>query len=342
MEQLFYQEREIFEEVDLCRKDGLLNRESIGWARNSVINCNLSGRWLRKKKWNYWYIMGSDCLFSVTVSNIDYAGMVFAYFYDRKTRRFIEKTVMTPFGIGCKMPCQVNKTVTFENSLLKVKILSEGTDTHIFFEDTDFKKEKIFGEFVIKPYNGQETLNVVIPWNERTFQFTSKQIGLPVEGTLTLGDKTYFFNSKDSFACLDFGRGVWPYKVNWNWASGCGKFNGRSVAVNLGAKWTDGTGMTENALFIDGKCIKLSENAVFEYDKNNFMKDWNLKTTISDRVNLVFSPEYERVAKSKMLFLESEVHQMIGVFNGYVKDETGQKISVENMSGCSEEHFGKW
>ena len=87
-----YIEKEILEPVDLCTSTGELNSDSIGWSRKELFNCNLSGRWLRKKKWNYWCTTSDDCLFSVTISNLDYAGMAFIYFLDFKTQKFIEKT----------------------------------------------------------------------------------------------------------------------------------------------------------------------------------------------------------------------------------------------------------
>lgn len=84
----FYKEKEIHDSVNLCTSDGKLHSDSIGWSRKLVFNCNLSGHRLRKKKWNYWCITNNECLFSVTISNIDYAGMIFAYFLDFKTKNF--------------------------------------------------------------------------------------------------------------------------------------------------------------------------------------------------------------------------------------------------------------
>ena len=46
------------------------------------------------------------------------------------------------------------------------------------------------------------------------------------------------------------------------------------------------------------------------------MKPWVLKTKDIPAVNLTFTPVYERVAKTDLAILKSEVHQMIGHFNG--------------------------
>ena len=35
--------------------------------------------------------------------------------------------------------------------------------------------------------------------------------------------------SKDSYALLDWGRGVWTYKNTWYWSAGMGKINGKKL-----------------------------------------------------------------------------------------------------------------
>ena len=335
-------EKEIMGKINLCHEDGRLNCESVGWSRDTVYNCNLKGSNLRKKKWNYWCAISPECLISYTISNIDYAGVVFAYFLDFKTKKYIEKTVMTPFGKGCTMPSKVHETVAFKNEKMDMEFIAEGNDTHIISSSKDFNGENMSADFVVKFPEGHETLNVVIPWNERVFQFTSKQEGLPVEGKLTVGDTTYKFEKNNTFACLDYGRGIWPYKVFWNWANAAGIVDGHTIGFNLGAKWTDGTGMTENATIVDGRLLKLSENVIYEYDKNNLMKPWTIKTEITDRVNLRFDPIYERIAKTNFLIVKSEIHQMVGYFSGEIQGEGGEKIKFSKILGCAEDHFGKW
>ena len=43
--------------------------------------------------------------------------------------------------------------------------------------------------------------------------------------------------------------------------------DGRTVGSNLGAGWTDGTGMNENGLCVDGRLTKISEDVKFDYDR---------------------------------------------------------------------------
>ncbi len=336
-----YFEREIIEKTDLCKNNGELNKECVGWARSPVINCNLKGSWLRKKKWNYWCIMSEDCLFSATISNIDYVGMVFVYFLDYKTKKFIEKTIMTPFGSGCSMPDGVHDTVCFKNTQIEIALLHTGAETHLIVRSDDFGGEKLHADILVHYDEGYETLNVVIPWNKRTFQFTSKHEGMLASGTIEVGARTYNL-ATETYGCLDFGRGIWPYKVRWNWANISGQSNGRRIGVNLGGQWTDNTGMNENAVVVDGKLSKISVDMIFEYDKNNLMMPWKIKDAERNWVDLVMTPFYERVAKSNLGIIVSEVHQMIGRFSGRIKTADGSFIEIDNLLGTIEDHFGKW
>lgn len=337
-----YNEKEIHEYVNLCDYKGKIDDKSIGWSRNPVFNCNLTGKWLRKKKWNYWCITNNECLFSVTITNLDYMGMVFVYFLDFKTQKYVEKTIMTPFARGYSMPKTVQETVTFKNSKIQLYFIGGEKCTQIVAKCNDFMGELMEANFKVVYPEGHETLNVVVPFDKNSFQFTSKHESLPVDGMLKVGEKEYSFKPQNTFACLDFGRGIWPYRVNWNWANASGMVKGRRIGLNLGAKWTDGTGMTENCIIVDGKITKLSEDIVFEYDSQDLMKPWKIKSLITNRINLKFVPFYERIAKSNLIVLKSEMHQIIGHFSGSIKTDAGERIHIDSILGSTEEHFGQW
>ena len=100
--------------------------------------------------------------------------------------------------------------------------------------------------------------------------------------------------------------------------------------------------MNENGLCIDGKLIKISEDVRFEYDTTNFMLPWRLRTTVTDRVDLLFTPFYERLAKTDAFLIKSEVHQMIGRFSGQLKLENGEMLQIQDAIGWAEDHHARW
>lgn len=63
-----------------------------------------------------------------------------------------------------------------------------------------------------------------------------------------MGAEETVFNDPQSFACLDFGWGIWPRHCRWHWGSASGRQQGRAIGLNLGGQWTDGTGSTENGV----------------------------------------------------------------------------------------------
>ena len=335
-------EKEITTPVNLCDSNGKLLRSSIGWSRSPILNCNLKGRNLRKKKWNYWYMVSDSLFFSVTISNLDYIGMVFAYAYDFKTNNFIEKTVASPFGSGCTLPPNVQGDVQYKNKDMQVYFTNVGGNTHIQVFAKDFGGHTLSADLTVYYPQDHDTMSVVIPWDDNTFQFTSKHNCLPVEGNVKFMGNNYNYNSQMNFAGLDFGRGIWPYSIMWNWATASGIQEGHNIGLNFGSKWTDGTGMTENAFIVDGHITKLSEDIIFKYDPSNFMLPWQIKTSVSKSVLLTFTPVYKRVAQTNALILKSSVNQLIGKFNGKIILDSGLEIKIKDLVGCAEEHYAKW
>ncbi|MGJ8455293.1 DUF2804 domain-containing protein [Pseudothermotoga sp. U03pept] len=333
---------EITEPVDLCLRNGKLNPSALGWSRKPIIRCNLKGHLFRKKKWNYWAVFNEECLFSATVSNLDYIGVVFCYFLDLKSMEFFEKTVSVPFGIGCHLPDSVDGDVSFNSKKMRVNFKRHSTQTLIeaelkASENSDFKARiEVF-------HDDYESLNVVVPWSWYRYQYTSKEFCLPARGEITFKGKNYLLDLQNTFAVLDFGRGIWRYSSFWNWASFATHLADQTtVGVNLGAGWTDNTGTNENAILLNGKITKVLSDVAFKYDKNDLMKPWHIYTKDSDEIDLEFQPIFRRVAKTDLLILSSKVNQMIGLFKGFVRDENRKTYIIRDALGWAEEHYAKW
>jgi hypothetical protein len=287
--------------------------------------------------------MSDRYLFSITTIDFDYATMAFAYFFELETRKFIEKTVTVPFGKGCEMPDTVKGNVVFRNKNMNASFTEDKEYTKIYVESPNFKDDiPLKAEFFIEHPKNQETLNVVIPWSKRRFQYTSKQNCLPVIGTVTIGGEVFHFNTGEGFATLDYGRGVWPRTAFWNWATASGKQVDKPIGLNLGGGWTNGTGMTENAILYDGRITKISDDMIFYYNPHNIMKPWKIKTQNTSQVDIVFEPFFERVAVTNVLVVKSDIHQLFGRFSGRVELDKGEVIKLEGILGCAEEHRAKW
>ncbi|MFP3323931.1 DUF2804 domain-containing protein [Planococcus sp. SIMBA_160] len=335
-------ERELTEYVKLCDAKGQLNPNAIGYAKKPIIECNLKGNFMRKKKWNYWCVFGDEIVFSATICHLDYAALCFVYFLNYETQRFFEKTVMVPYSRNLRLSESVLDNSHFQNSEISVHSTYEEGHTCLAVSIPDFDGEKLHASLTIAHPDEMESLNVVIPWNRQTFQFTAKHHALPTNGTVQVGSTRYDFDEMDSFSVLDYGRGVWPRTAVWNWGMASQRSLGKVIGLNFGGKWTDGTGMTENAFFVNGRMTKISEDVIFRYDEKDFKKPWLIHTKLTDDVKLTFTPFYERVSKSDARLVKSEIHQLFGYYNGYVRYADGKKLKIHQLLGSAEEHYAKW
>jgi len=341
-------EKEISTETKLCKGNGKLNPEARGYSRFPLQVCNLKRNYFRKKRWNYWCFTNDDILFSVTLADLDYAGTGFIYIFDLKTLEFIEKTELIPFGKGCILGEKVSDPVFYKNAKMEISIeyskIGDNYEINFNVFCKSFEKEKnLQAELKVTQPLTHESLNVVIPWNETQFQFTSKQHAISTSGKIQIGEREYSLKPENTDATLDFGRGVWHYSSSWNWAASSGKIGNKKIGLNFGAKWTDNTGYTENGIFYDGKLYKLSEQVLFSYDTSDYTKPWTHKTAETDLVNLTFHPIKERVAETNFLIIASKVHQLFGYFEGYIRlGVDKEKISITKLFGWSEDHYAKW
>jgi len=336
--------KEIKELVQLCDQRGQLNEGSVGWSRAPIIDCNVTGSPLRKKKWNYWCVTSPDVLFSATISHIDYAAVLFVYVLDIKSKRFKEKTVLSPFGIGCDMPNEVNASLRYVSKEMSLLFTEDGDGTTIEVTVPSFNGagKPLTAKLKVRRPEGYESLNVVIPWSKQRFQFTSKAPALPVSGTVNWNGVSYSLIEGEAYGTLDFGRGKWPYQSTWNWGAASGVSEGRTIGLNFGGQWTDGTGQTENGVLVDGKLVKINEDMLWTYDKTNYMNPWCISTAKSDDVELTFVPIFERVAATKAVIIRSEVHQLVGSYYGHITAQSGERIRIDNLLGWAEDHIASW
>ncbi|WP_185908020.1 DUF2804 domain-containing protein [Psychrobacillus soli] len=335
-------EKEITESTLLCDEKGNLNPKAIGYAKKPIIESNLKGHYMRKKKWNYWCVFGDEILFSATISHLDYAAVCYVYFLNYETQRFVEKTVTIPFGNKVKMPSNVLESLHLHSKEMSIQLLYIQNETHMTITVPDFDGDLLHADLHISHPLEDESLNVVIPWNRTQFQFVAKHHILPTSGFVKMGDARYAFQAEDNFAVLDYSRGILPREMTWNWGFASGRIGLRRIGLNFGGKWTDGTGMTENAIILDGKLTKIHEDLLFTYDTNDFMLPWKVKTKFSNEVDLTFTPFFHRTTKTDIKLASSEIHQMIGYYNGKIQLENGPTLHIREMLGSIEERKAKW
>lgn len=338
-------EPELTHPVDLCTMDGRLAPEARGWSRTPLHRCNLGGPWGRRKRWDYWAVTnrGGQVL-AITYADLDYLGLVTVAFLDIGTQRWTEHALAIPGALGFRQPDTVGGAdIQFALPSLALSIIESPEGTRLRTRFRNIAGRKLEADVLVTRPAGHETLSVVIPWSESRFQFTSKHNSRPAVGHVTLdGDVHRFDASNEGFGCLDYGRGLWPYRTVWNWAAASGRVGERVVGLQFGGKWTDGTGCTENALCIDGRLTKIGEDLEFAYDVTDYRRPWTIRAKRSGLVDLRFEPAYEKVLDIQLGAGAAQAHVCFGHFSGRVVTESGETIEIAHLFGWAEEMRARW
>ncbi|MBI1320038.1 MAG: DUF2804 family protein [Candidatus Hydrogenedens sp.] len=334
-------EHEITGPVNLCAPDGTVAPEAIGWAKHPHWTCNLKGRFGRKKKWDYWCFMGEKQLFSVTVAHVDYIGLIGAYMLDYESGHLAECGAVRPFPRTPQMPETTFGTSAAHYGKTHYEQQFGEHGGTILFTAPNCEGRPLTAEIEVSIPSVQETLNVVVPWANDTFQHTSKQLPLACEGEVRWGNDVWKFDRDSAFGVRDFGRGIWPISTRWNWAALSERQGEDTVGVNLGGQWTDGTGATENGLMINGKFFPIADRVVFDCDKRDFSKPWRLHSPGSDAVDLELVPFHDKHSRVNLGLLRTGVHQCFGHFCGTIR-AGGHTAELQHALGWAEEHWARW
>jgi hypothetical protein len=336
----YYEERELTEPVDLCAEQGALNPEAVGWSRFPLVRANLTGSWPRKKKWNFWNWISPRFVFSVTLADIDYASFCRVSFTDFETREtFSDISLKRPHCLS--MPEHVERTVTFKSRGMEYSNVNEGGDIKVDLSGRSKGGQAITADLVIRKSEEHESLNVVVPWTSQRFQMNSKHSALPCEGHVTIGGKRYVMDPEECHAVQDFGRGIWPYRSFWNWAVCSGAQGGDLIGVNMGGKWTTGTGTNENGICFNGRLYKIMEDLSWSYEPSHWMRPWRVRSKHSDMVDLTLHPIFVHRSKLSLGVLASGGTCCFGHWTGTIRFD-GNTLEIDNLIGWAEEFAHRW
>ena len=333
----------------LLNPDGSLTQA--GWARQPVLDANLEDNHfyrihalqkLRLKVWDYYAITTPSHFFSFTISDVGYLGMVFAYVIEFDTKEYREQTLTLPLATGVRLPRNSTEGVSeYVKDDFLMRFTAQNDARTISVRWPGFGKGKLNAELHLACPPEHESMTIVIPIQGNRFYYNRKINCMPASGWVEYQNQKFEMDPATCLGSLDWGRGVWEYQSFWVWASASGFLTDRRrIGLNLGFGFGDTSAATENCFILDGKIHKL-DDVQFSYNNQNFKAPWSMRSP-DGRLDLVFTPFFERVAKSDALVLKSEVHQMFGAYNGSVETEEGEKLTLSNVIGWAEEHHARW
>ncbi len=324
----------------------------VGWSRQPLLDCNLENarfypwRFLqrfRMKRWDYYAVFTPRRFFSATIADLGYAGNIFVYTLDFNTGDLHEEGLVIPLGRGIILPRNsTDGDAHFSNGRVSLdfRLIPEGRQISVTWADFHAGRG-IQAEILLRCPPEHESMNIIIPIGRKRFYYNRKINCLPAEGHLRYGDIYEDLNPSECLGSLDWGRGVWDYRSFWNWASASGYLpDGRTVGLNLGCGFGDTSAATEDALILEGHIHKLGA-VKFDYVSGDYMKPWRF-TDQEGRLNLEFTPFKDRLARTNLGVIFSEVHQMFGRYRGWAISDEGERVQIGDLIGFAEEHRARW
>ncbi len=322
----------------LCDPQGRLDPSAIGWSNRPRLDCAMPGNVGRRKRWNHWCITTPQWVLSLTLADLDYIGYCAAYFLDMETGLAVNHSQLRLFGRGCRLPDTPLESYEFQHPRLHLKVDEHPGRARITVAVPDIGGQPLQAALdVLRPLH-LDSVNLVAPFPGRGFHASSRQLGLPASGSVQLGNRHFDCQAGQSFAALDFGRGVWPLHSQWTRAAFA---TSGGIAGNFGAGWTDASGLTENALWFGGELSKLDRPVRIEQAQSNPLAPWQLGTECN-RVQLTFTPRQLHQANPRLGPLYADTRQWFGRFDGVLRGPTGERVPVDNAMGWLGTTHARW
>jgi len=293
----------------------------------------LARRW-RFNQFQFISAAGPGWVFGLAIVDLKLVGNGFFYLYDFASGQMLERSFMRPLALGTRIePYPELGSASFTKGDVSMRVLPFAGGRNVSVSAPGGVRV----ELTLR--DDHDPLRLVCPAGYNGWVFTRKSAGLPVEGEIRWNQCIWRCDEATRGA-IDWSCGFMRRETAWNWASLASVLpDGRSIGLNLAAGVNE-TGMTENALWLDGQCQRLG-SARFHFDRYHPGGEWHV-TTEDGRVDLHFVPAAARKEKLNAGILASNFRQYVGSFDGTIIDEGGEKVAIRNLKGLVEDHFARW
>ena len=335
---------------EITKNDYLLDEKGVlkytGWAKDLLLEYNrenITSSSLRIKEWDYYAILNNNYGITITITDLGILAIYNIVWLDFINKKIVKDEEVKLFSKGKTNLPKSSKTgnILINGKKISVEIVREKNLRTINIDFPKYSKKGLKVNLKLFKEENDDTIVVCTPWEKKKSKFYYNQKINPIlaEGKVIFGEKEFLFSNNDSYAVLDWGRGVWPYKDTWYWSSASGKVNNKLFGFNLGYGFGHNPS-SENIVFFDGKAHKL-DKIEFKFNKKDFLEPWTIKSN-DNRCELLFEPIINRHDTVNLLIFKSVQNQVFGRFSGFVILDNGEKLEILNFLGFAEEVYNRW
>ena len=306
---------------------------------------------LRIKEWDYYCINNGHFALALTIADNSYMGLDSISLLNLDQGWEITKSPMKAFTNGkvCLPESSERGDVHSAGRNYSILFKNEGNRRVLIAQMKNFGPEGSLYAKVTLTDIPAESMVIATPFDkDKHFYYNQKINCMRAEGAVTYGyhNRTYTFDPADSFAVLDWGRGVWTYENTWYWSSAAYVLpSGTPFGWNLGYGFGDTSAASENMLFHAGTAHKLG-GIKFEIPgeaegKERYTEPWKF-TSDDERFEADFVPVLDRASCTDVKLIKSDQHQVFGRFTGKAVLDNGTVVEFTDFPGFAEKVSNKW
>ncbi len=337
----------LLDESGFVAKPGYCVRNLYEYNRDAITASKL-----RVKEWDYYQISNGQYLIQMVIANISIGAAGFITVIDMKTGKRIVSTNLDVWTVDkLQLPRNGDQPYFLENRRGKyfdMKFDVSETCRHLTFDGVALVPagKKFTADLKLEIMPNLESITIVTPFangnrNRNHFFLTQKQNSMPVSGYITIGRSRIDFSPENTFAVLDWGRGVWDYDINWVWGNGTTRLpDGKLFGFELTWGFGDDSNATETCIFYDGKAHKIGR-VKLDYEPGNLMMPWKF-TEENGRFEMTMTPFYDNKIQAMFGVAGSVCHQVHGKWDGTATLDDGTVLEIHNMDAFCEHVHNRW
>jgi hypothetical protein len=290
----------------------------------------------RLKEWQAFTLQDDSILMEVVIANMKFFCFAEIIFWDKQNKKKMHVFKTSPFS-AWKMPQSLNDTVVdgscggfsfcIHNCFVSRKVtLNLSIDSAI--ERPLFMADLVF-DLDLKE-STPLAVNLFIAENRSMYIFKNFS---GIEGSVVWGDSAITLSGEAAGALFRDCKGFIPYRSNY---INCRAFGfdtaGRRFGFSLGENIVRKLNVNnENALWLDGTLTPLPPVRITEAEYGEFVVQ-----DIEGMIDLNFKLIEDTDTPLDLFFISMEQRCSIGLFNGMLMTQKGEKLPVRNIMGILE------
>lgn len=312
---------------DLYQSNALFNQRGrlsyAFWSESEEKDYNRDRLWkLRLREWEEYQLLGRNFVFRLLFGHFGNIGFCRAVFTDLRTGRY---SMAGPISLTSGDDYHLDYNLTQPHHFYAIQ---KGLFLSLDFDGVFHRLRCHTSNFDVElmlPEQGNMLISANSYDKTRHFFYNARRVFPQLRGQILFMGREY--SLRNAFACAESGRAVLPFSCSRLFCCGSKADGEHSISLLLGWGFGSAQGL-ENALFLDGKLIKLKRMDELSQGENAPLIHFSSE---DGAVDLLFKPLRTEFFNKDFRLLYFRNQSSVGYANGTVKIGEGKEITIDRL-----------